>query len=40
MMRLLSAKYAIARSLYRVQRKFGHSRRMAFRTALQAFIPG
>ncbi|BBB59913.1 hypothetical protein UNDKW_1640 [Undibacterium sp. KW1] len=40
MMRTLSAKYTIARSLYSVQRKFGHSRRMALRTAMQAFIPG
>ncbi|WP_255456538.1 hypothetical protein [Undibacterium sp. YM2] len=39
MMRTLTAKYTIARSLYSVQRKFGHSRRTAFRTALQAFIP-
>jgi|GEM_PF-1916519 len=40
MMARLSAKCAIARSLYSVQRKFGHSRRMALCTALQAFIPG
>lgn len=39
MMRTLSAKYTIARSMYRIQRKFGHSRRMALRTAMQAFIP-
>lgn len=39
MMRLLSAKYAIARSLYRVQRKIGHSRSSAVCVALSAFIP-
>ena len=39
MMRTLATKYTIARSMYRVQRIFGHSRRAAFRTAMQAFIP-
>ncbi len=40
MMARLSAKCAIARCLYRVQRKLGHGRRMAARIAMQAFIPG
>jgi hypothetical protein len=35
----LSARYTIARSLYRVQRAFGFSRRAALVTALTAFIP-
>ena len=39
MINLLSARYTIARCLYRKERKYGKTKRQALRLALQAFLP-